>query len=224
VNDAPLDLLVLHALRLKGFAAPSAVAAFAGSDPAASGEALERLAGAGLVKHRASAGWSLTPEGRTVGERLLHEELDRAGAGADVTARYQEFRILNPEFLQLCTDWQVVDVDQQRLNRHDDPVYDQLIIKRLGKLDEQVQPICRSLVDRLDRFGRYGPGFDHAVQQVRGGAIDWLTGATIESYHTLWFELHEDLLATLGRTREQERESEPESNRPLAEQPESHHA
>jgi hypothetical protein len=27
----------------------------------------------------------------------------------------------------------------------------------------------------------------------------------IDSYHTVWFELHEDLLATLGRQRSQER-------------------
>ncbi len=30
---------------------------------------------------------------------------------------------------------------------------------------------------------------------------EWLTKPTILSYHTLWFQLHEDLLATLGLER-----------------------
>ena len=30
------------------------------------------------------------------------------------------------------------------------------------------------------------------------GDTDWFTKPMIPSYHTVWFELHEDLLATLG--------------------------
>ena len=30
------------------------------------------------------------------------------------------------------------------------------------------------------------------------GDGDWFTKPTIDSYHTVWFELHENLLSTLG--------------------------
>ena len=35
------------------------------------------------------------------------------------------------------------------------------------------------------------------------GEIDWVSGVRIDSYHTVWFELHEDLLRMLGRTRQE---------------------
>ena len=33
---------------------------------------------------------------------------------------------------------------------------------------------------------------------MRAGDPDWFTRPTVDSYHTVWFELHENLLATLG--------------------------
>jgi hypothetical protein len=36
---------------------------------------------------------------------------------------------------------------------------------------------------------------------VRAGDKEWFTGPLVDSYHTVWFELHEDLMATLGLER-----------------------
>ena len=58
----------------------------------------------------------------------------------------------------------------------------------------------------LDRFSGYSPRLSAARRRVVAGEHEWLTRPTIDSYHTVWFELHEDLLATLGRTRTQERD------------------
>jgi pyruvate,orthophosphate dikinase len=44
---------------------------------------------------------------------------------------------------------------------------------------------------------------------VADGSHEWIARPTIDSYHTVWFELHEHLLATLGRTRTDERTPEP---------------
>ena len=51
---------------------------------------------------------------------------------------------------------------------------------------------------RLDRFRGYGPRLSDAVQRVQKGDTDWFTKPMIASYHTVWFEMHEDLLCTLG--------------------------
>ena len=52
---------------------------------------------------------------------------------------------------------------------------------------------------RTPRFKKLAP---KGSGQVR---VEWFTRPMIDSYHTVWFELHENLLATLGieRAREQ---------------------
>ncbi|MCS5679761.1 MAG: hypothetical protein NZ603_07680, partial [Acidimicrobiales bacterium] len=61
------------------------------------------------------------------------------------------------------------------------------------------------------RFDGYGRRFSEALRRVVAGEIDWFTGVMmdvvwIDSYHTVWFELHENLLATLGIERAKEGE------------------
>lgn len=69
-------------------------------------------------------------------------------------------------------------------------------------------PVTRSLAGSLWRFRGYAERLDAAHQRVRAGDHEWITAPSIDSYHTVWFELHEDLLATLGRDRSQERAGE----------------
>jgi pyruvate,orthophosphate dikinase len=59
------------------------------------------------------------------------------------------------------------------------------------------------------RFGGYRHRLDAAHARVADGSHEWIARPTIDSYHTVWFELHEHLLATLGRTRTDERTPEP---------------
>ena len=40
-----------------------------------------------------------------------------------------------------------------------------------------------------------------SLEKAEDGAIEWVSDARIESYHTLWFELHEELLRIVGRQR-----------------------
>jgi hypothetical protein len=61
--------------------------------------------------------------------------------------------------------------------------------------------VCDRLGGALDRYRPYGPRLGHAVERVRAGDGAWFTAPAIPSYHTVWFELHEDLLATLGLDR-----------------------
>jgi hypothetical protein len=60
----------------------------------------------------------------------------------------------------------------------------------------------------LDRFGRYEDRLSAAVARVEAGDHDWFTKPLIDSYHTVWFELHEDLLSTLGKERASEENRE----------------
>ena len=52
-------------------------------------------------------------------------------------------------------------------------------------------------------FASIGDKLLAALEKAEDGAIEWVSDAKIESYHTLWFELHEDLLRLMGREREE---------------------
>jgi hypothetical protein len=41
-------------------------------------------------------------------------------------------------------------------------------------------------------------GLAASIDQVRGAARQWFTSRAVDSFHTVWFELHEDLLQTLA--------------------------
>lgn len=206
-----LRLLVLQALRLKGLATGSVVATIYDLDPGDVGRELDALGQQDLVVHRDLSGsgarWSLTPAGRAEGERLVRAELERLPGRGERSARqlmtdlYERFLPLNRAILDLCTRWQVRCHDPVQLNDHSDAHYDAAIIVELGEIDGQVRKICDELATMLPRFGRYGRGFEYALGRIRNGAVEWFTKPTIASYHTLWFEYHEDLLATLGLDR-----------------------
>ena len=55
---------------------------------------------------------------------------------------------------------------------------------------------CRAFRSISDKLGA-------ALEKAEDGAIEWVSDAKIESYHTLWFELHEDLLRLMRREREE---------------------
>ncbi len=197
-------LAVLHGLRLKGFAETDAVAALTGMSSQPCAYQLCAAESEGLVLHREGrmSGWMLTPAGRAEVAKLLAAELDACGRRATVEDAYRRFLAVNGDFLALCTDWQMID--EHTLNDHADPHYDAAVIVRLGLLDDQVQPVCCDLGEARGRFGGYGPRLAEARQKVQDGATDWFTKPMIESYHTIWFELHEDLLATLAIERSRE--------------------
>lgn len=200
-------LLALHGLRLKGFAEASVVADLFSLDEAAVTAALEEAAASDFAMFRDGrrTGWALKPAGRTENERLLAEELDASGHRALVLAAYERFLALNGTMLAVCTRWQVKDADAQELNDHSDAAYDASVMAELKGLDDGVQPICAELAGVLSRFEVYAPRFVLALEKLDAGELEWFTKPVMESYHTVWFELHEDLLATLGINRADEK-------------------
>lgn len=195
--------LVLHALRLKGFAETPVVAALTRLPEADAGDHLAKAAAGGLVTRRDGriSGWALTTEGRLAHAQSIAQELDGAGARDAVKDAYGRFHDINNELLTVCTDWQLRN---GALNDHADPAYDADVIGRLQTVDTKVQPICADLAGALGRFAEYGTRFTTALARVQSGERDWFAKPMIDSYHTVWFELHEDLLATLGIERSKE--------------------
>jgi hypothetical protein len=118
------------------------------------------------------------------------------------SAAYATFRSLNREALQVCTDWQVRPGGA--LNDHTDAAYDWSVLDRFEALDDRAGPLLRRLAGVDTRFGPYPERLREARQRVVEGDRDWLTSPRIDSYHTVWMELHEELLAALGLERQAE--------------------
>ncbi len=206
---APSDLrmLVLHGLRLKGFADASAIADAVGLAEEGAKPELDRLVDAALAVYRDGrvSGYALTPAGRAEHARLLEAELEATGARSAIDAAYRRFLGINQRLLGICTAWQLREVDGESvINDHRDPGHDAQVIADLVELHELVTPICADLGDALTRFAGYGPRLSHALERVQAGDLDWFTKPMLPSYHTVWFELHEDLLVTLGIERSTE--------------------
>ncbi len=205
------DLLVLQTLRVKGFVDTEAVAETVGLSQEDTLNMLNQFAEEGRVSYREGrmVGWMITSEGRSYGEQLLANEVDSLGIRLEIETSYKEFSRLNNDFKELCTDWQLkpsLDASEvgQVLNDHSDPDYDKGVIDRLVELDKQAQPVCASLAEQLERFSSYGSRFTHALEMVLKGDTDWIAKPMIESYHTVWFELHENFFSTLGIDRASE--------------------
>lgn len=193
------DLLVLHTLRCIGFADLARVAEATGLPAPDVKSELADLAAVGHVRQMAGAfgGWGLTEAGRAADAERIAAELKTAGARTAVVAAYDDFLVLNPELLDLCTAWQTRSADgAMTLNDHSDPGYDARVLDRLTDLDQRAGRVCADLSAALRRFQRYRVRLTGALDRAKCGALDYVTDNTA-SYHIVWFQLHEDLLVTL---------------------------
>jgi hypothetical protein len=197
----------MHGLRLKGFAEAPAVAEVVALPEADVKSLLDGLVDQELATYRDGrlSGFTLSSAGRTEHARLLSEELDVHRVRDAVHAAYARFLRHNGDLLEVCTAWQLREIDgKSAVNDHSDPSYDAGVIEQLADVHGHVEPICAELACSLQRFSVYGPRLIAALDRVRAGEINWFTKPMIASYHTIWFELHEDLLSTLGIERGQE--------------------
>jgi hypothetical protein len=200
------ELLALHAVRLLGMADDEEVASRFTLDPAVAAELLLDFQAVGWVtrvQFADSRGWALTSAGRAENQRRLAEELDATGLRSAVEAAYRDFLPQNERLLRAATDWQLRPsrTDPLAANDHSDPGWDQRVLGQLSGLSKDLRGVVRTLGDRLTRFDGYDERFTAALERVRGGDLTWVNRPKVDSCHTVWMQLHEDLLATLGLER-----------------------
>ena len=195
--------LVMHGLAVKKHATPEVVAGIVGLETDEVRKVLVNLVEAKRVAE-ANGKYLLTPAARMA----LDSDYSRLYADVrvhpDFKAAYEGFERLNGALKQLITDWQTLPVGGGRVpNDHSNKDYDAKIIDRLGELHERAELVLKRLARVVPRFQIYDEKLRAALGRSEDGAIQWVSDAKIESYHTLWFELHEDLLRLMGREREE---------------------
>lgn len=182
---------LLHDLRLRGFR------------PAKGEPAEEELLAAGIAMAR-GANIALTPAGREAHAAWARLE---PGSQEEAAARkaYERFLTLNVEFLRLCTDWQLKPGNEP--NDHSDTAYDFKVLERLDRLDERAGALLDSLGKTVGRFSSYRSRLTDALDKISGDGA-WFASPRCDSYHTVWMQLHEDLLTAVGVDRADEAQPE----------------
>ncbi|MGW4370630.1 MarR family transcriptional regulator [Nocardia takedensis] len=151
---------------------------------------------------RAGTRLKLTAIGRAELGKLLAAERGTVDQDVLNSVYHETFGPLNTRFKQLVTDWQLID--GVRFNDHSDTAYDAAIVARLGELHQKLVSLIDQLAVLAPRLSGYGPRFSAALDKVQAGDHSWLARPMTDSYHTVWFELHEDLIGLAGLSRVQE--------------------
>ncbi|MFG3507095.1 transcriptional regulator [Streptomyces sp. NPDC047821] len=196
-RTTPGDLLVLQATRTLGHATAARLAERAGLSQAETVEHLLDAQSRGWANHSSFAGeggWSLTEAGTRYGERLLAAELDAAGARTAVEEVYRDFLPTNDLVAAACTAWQLTEMAIGR------PVTLTATIDALTQPARTLAHLETRLTAHLPRFAGYHHRFTAALHRA-STEPKWITGTDRDSCHRVWFELHEDLIATLQLTR-----------------------
>jgi hypothetical protein len=138
------------------------------------------------------AGYMLDEPGREAFEAALlaeREQLDLELLGSI----YEHFLAVNGPFKACSSRWQVADADGQ------------------FELLEEISGIVSRTVAVLGRTSEVVPRFDGYADRLKGalarteeGELDYAVSPRVDSLHTIWMEIHEDYLLTLGRSREEE--------------------
>ena len=194
---------VMHGVAIRKHGDAKAVAALAGV-PVARVETVLAGAVAGGRVAEVDGKYMLTPCGQMMLAGEYSRFNDALRGNADFVAAYQRFEVINKDLKQLITDWQTMEVGGKRVaNDHSNKDYDERVIGRLGDLHERFEPILKKLCAGEPRLKVYSDKLGVALEKAEDGDAAWVSDAKLDSYHTVWFELHEDLLRILGHVREE---------------------
>jgi len=195
--------LVFHGVAIKRNAGAAAIAEFVALPAARVGDILATAVATGRVVE-AQGCYVLAPLTRVGLEARYACHYADVRENESFGAAYEAFERVNRTLKQVITDWQTLTVGGNKIaNDHSDPAHDEAVIDRLGQVHEQVEPILARLARTEPRLARYSKKLLAALEAAEDGDHEWVSDIRRDSYHTVWFELHEDLLRIMGRVREE---------------------
>jgi hypothetical protein len=123
-------------------------------------------------------------------------------AEARVRRLLEVFLPVNRRLRELCTAWQCRP--DGSVNDHADPMYDAGIRDRLDDIHDAITPILSRLAADLPSVGGYEAKLVAAMANLDAGENGWLASPLLDSYHTVWMHLHQELLMALGMSRKED--------------------
>jgi pyruvate,orthophosphate dikinase len=193
-------------LGIKGLATTASLAEALLAEPEQVQPLLDQLVVDGLAASVAGA-YRLTEAGTERAESFV--VADREGWGVEpATAALDAFLDLDGRMKQIVTDWQLKSGDGEPVpNDHADPAYDAAVLDRLGALHAEADAWLAPLEAATWRLRGYRERLARAVERARAGDGKYVASPRVDSFHGIWFELHEELILLAGRTRAEETEA-----------------
>jgi pyruvate,orthophosphate dikinase len=199
-DQAAFDLVV-RALIIKGFATPEGLAPVLGEEEA--GSILDRTTADGVTE-LTGAMFQLTADGKAMGAAMMASDREAWGV-ENASQAIDDFLPIDGRMKEIVTAWQMREVDGEPvLNDHTDSAYDESVLAEFASLHQDAAAWLRPLTEGLARLELYVARLDRAADLVAGGNHAYIASPTVDSYHSVWFELHEDLIHLADRTREDE--------------------
>jgi hypothetical protein len=135
----------------------------------------------------------------TAGEDLLAQwyQGDRKNFGPeDADRMIDDFRPVDLEVKRLSSEWQAVNASgpDARLD----------VLVGIKENHQRALSFLDRYGTKLPRLSEYTDRLDAAIDRISAGDENYFVGVTVDSYHTIWFHLHEDILRVLARTRDVE--------------------
>jgi hypothetical protein len=194
---------LIACLYVKGFGKTEALAEALGAAADAVEAAIAQLVAHGEAE-QFRVGARLSASGKATAEQGLAQE--RAGTDhRRLKDEYERFAPLNTDFKALVTDWQMRSIDGKLTrNDHKDEAYDEAVLGRLPDLHARTVALIDDIAAHASRIGGYRRRLSEALAKLEAGDHRYITAPDRDSYHTVWFEFHQDLINLLGLTRQQE--------------------
>jgi pyruvate,orthophosphate dikinase len=191
---------VIRTLGIKGFAMTQGAADALLSSPKLVQPLLDDLVVDGLAASVAGA-YRLTDTGKERASELVAKEASAWGAER-ANAALDAFLELDGRMKDTVTAWQLKAPDV--VNDHADAAYDRGVLDRLAALHDDATAFFEAHEIPTGRLAVYRERLTSALEQARRGDGRFVASPRVDSYHGVWFELHEDLIQLAGRTREDE--------------------
>jgi pyruvate, orthophosphate dikinase len=153
------------------------------------------------VAELASGQVRLSAEGKLKASSTFAD--DRTSVGEDRSLEIlEEFHALDGRMKNIVTAWQVRDVaGEQTLNDHADAAYDAGVLDDLAGLHAETADWLAPVAAAMPAFGIYRSRLTRALDLARTSDSRFVASPRVDSYHSVWFELHEHLIRLAGRKR-----------------------
>lgn len=192
---------LLFALKLGGRLSAADLALRCGLSPSEAEAELERLRNEGLVRPGSSGGLErLSEAGHAKAATVLVRE--RESLGVEIEGLLPAFDRSNASLKELLRRWQLRPLGPTTVvNDHADSAYDDRVLADLGALIAEAESWLDRLPTAPPRYARYRARLAAAVKRAGQGEPAFVSGLDVDSVHSIWWQLHADLLAVAGRER-----------------------
>lgn len=139
-----------------------------------------------------------TPDGTAAAGKLLRLPPD-SQEKHELDTLFDGFLPINRRLRDVCSAWQ--SRPDGTPNDHSDGAYDDTVRDRLDDVHSAIGPVLRRMAGIEPRLAGYRPRLQAALDKFDEGESKWLASPLVDSYHTVWMHLHQELILMLGLTR-----------------------